>query len=407
MDFCRFLSTDPGQNTGANCMPMRHLRSIVVFLVLSTAIFHSACTKKSAPGGDPNASEILFGEYGSMTGPESTFGVSTHNGLMMAIDKVNATGGINGKKIRVISYDDQGKSDEAVTAITKLITQDKVHMVIGEVASSRSIAAGAVAQQYKVPMISPASTNPRVTEIGNYIFRVCFIDPFQGAVMARFARNNLKKTKAAIFKDMRSDYSVGLAKFFSEEWARLGGTIVAEDSYSSGDVDFKPQLDKIKSHAPEVVFVPGYYTEVGLIARQARERNLNSTLLGGDGWDSDKLTQIAGPGIYGSYISNHYSADDKSPAIQEFVAQYKAKYKETPNSLAAQGYDAALIAMDSVKRSPDLSAKALRDSIAATKNFPAVTGVITLNEKRDAVKPAVVLKVVGPQKFEFITTINP
>ncbi len=368
----------------------------------------TACTKKSGDSSQAvSSNEIVFGEYGSMTGAESTFGVATHKGVMMAVEEANKAGGVKGKQVRVISYDDQGKADEAVTAVTKLITQDKVHLVLGEVASSRSIAAGAVAQQYKIPMVSPSSTNPKVTQLGEFIFRVCFIDPFQGAVMAKFSINHLKLKKAAIFRDIRSDYSVGLANFFAEEYKKLGGEIVADVSYSSGDMDFKSQLTSIKGKKPDVLLVPGYYTEVGLIARQAKELGLKAILLGGDGWDSEKLTEIAGDSILGSYFSNHYSHEDKSPVVQNFVTQYKAKYGEVPNGLAAMGYDAALVALDAVKRATDTTPAAIRDALASTTNFQGVTGVITINKDRDAVKPAVVLKVVADKTFQYVTTVNP
>ena len=385
---------------------------IILSLGLATLLTCLGCIKKQgAVSGEATNStasnEILVGEYGSMTGSESTFGVSTHKGILMAFDEVNKAGGVNGKKIQLKNYDDQGQAAEAVTIITKLITQDKVSLILGEVASSRSIAAGAIAQQYKIPMVSPSSTNPKVTQIGDYIFRVCFIDPFQGSVMARFAINNLKLKRAAVFRDIKADYSVGLANFFVDEYKKLGGEVLADVSYSSGDMDFKSQLTSIKGKNPDVLFVPGYYTEVGLIARQARELGLKAVLLGGDGWDSEKLTEIGGTAIEGGYFSNHYSHEDQSPVVQNFVAQFKARYGEVPSGLAAQGYDAAMVAVDAMKRAKDSSSKAYRDALAETKNFQGVTGMITINEERNAVKPAVVLKVVGPKKFSYVTTINP
>lgn len=384
---------------------------IISVLLCYSIFFFSACTKKTELAtSNPSVNEqneILFGEYGSMTGPESTFGIATHEGIMMAVEELNNKGGVKGKKIRVITYDDQGKADEAVTTITKLITQDKVLLILGEVASSRSIAAGAVAQQYRIPMISPSSTNPKVTQIGDYIFRVCFIDPFQGAVMAKFAINNLKLKKAAILRDMRSDYSVGLANFFAESYKQLGGQIVADLAYSSGDMDFKTQITAIKREKPDLLFVPGYYTEVGLIARQVKDLGFKGTLLGGDGWDSEKLTEIGGEAIMGGYFSNHFAPEDKNPTVQNFVAHYKARYSKTPNGLAAMGYDAALVAIDALNRATALTPTAVRDAIAATKNFQAVTGIITINNERNAVKPAVVLKVAGNQDYQYVTTINP
>jgi branched-chain amino acid transport system substrate-binding protein len=383
---------------------------ILITLMVPAFLFFSSCVKKEegassqAQGG---GNELVFGEYGSMTGSESTFGVSTHKGIMMAVEEANKAGGIKGKQIRVISYDDQGKSEEAVTVVTKLIAQDRVSIVLGEVASSRSLAAAPIAQQNGIPMISPSSTNPKVTQVGDYIFRVCFIDPFQGSVMAKFAMNNLKLKKAAIFRDIKSDYSVGLANFFVEEFKKMGGEIVTDVSYASGDVDFKSQLTAMKTKKPEVLFVPGYYTEVGIIARQVKELGLKAVLLGGDGWDSEKLSEIGGPSIIGGYFSNHYSQEDKNPVVQNFVNNYKAKYGDIPSGLAAMGYDAALVAIDAAKRATDLSPKALKDAIAQTKNFQGVTGIITINDERNAVKPAVVLKVAENNQFHYVTTVNP
>lgn len=388
----------------------RFYKNLIPATTLAFLLAFSACVKKDGGTAGDHAStgnELVFGEYGSMTGSESTFGISTHKGIIMAVEEANKAGGIKGKQIKVISYDTQGKSEEAVTVVTKLVTQDKVSLVLGEVASSRSLAAAPVAQQYGIPMISPSSTNPKVTQVGNNIFRVCFIDPFQGSVMAKFAINNLKLKKAAIFRDIKSDYSVGLANFFSDEYKKLGGEVVADVAYSGGDVDFKSQLTAIKAKKPDVLFVPGYYTEVGIVARQAKELGLKSTLLGGDGWDSEKLTEIGGEAILGGYFSNHYSHEDKNPVVQNFVTNYKAKFGEIPNGLAAMGYDAAIVAIDAAKRATDLAPKSIRDAIAQTKNFQGVTGIITINEERNAVKPAVVLKVAGNNEFHYVTTVNP
>ncbi len=359
-------------------------------------------TTQSAPAGDV----IKIGEVGSMTGSQATFGTSTHQGIELAVKEQNEKGGIKGKKIQVISLDDQGKPEEAATAVTKLITQDKVNAILGEVASSVSLAMAPIAQQYKIPMITPSSTNPKVTEQGDYIFRVCFIDPFQGTVMARFANENLKVKKVAILRDVKNDYSVGLANYFTETFKKAGGEIVIDQSYSSGDIDFKSQLTAVRAKAPEAIFVPGYYTEVGLIARQARELGIKAPLMGGDGWDSPKLTEIGGTAMNGNYFSNHYSAEDKAPQVQSFISAYKAAYGVIPDGLAAMGYDAAKVLFDAMNRAPSLESQAVRDAIAATKDYQAVTGKITINEKRDAVKSAVVLKVDGPD-FKYQATVNP
>ena len=383
---------------------MKHITRLVALAVCSVLVL-SACN-----GGAKNetaaADEIVIGEYGSLTGSTATFGISTKNGIDMAVDEINAAGGVLGKKVRVVVEDDQGKPEEALVVVTKLITKDKVVAVLGEVASGNSKAAAPMAQQSQIPMISPSSTNPNVTQVGDYIFRVCFIDPFQGFVMAKFAADTLKLTKVAVFRDIKGAYSVGLADVFVEEFKKMGGTIVADESYSEGDTDFNAQLTSIKSKSPQAVFVPGYYTEVALIARQAKKQGLNVPLLGGDGWDSPKLIEIGGASLNGSYFSNHSSPDDPSPAIQKFNAAYKARFKAVPDALAGLGYDSAMVLFDAMKRSGTTEGPKLRDAIAQTRGFAGVTGTITLNASRDAEKPAVVLEIKDG-KYAYRETIAP
>ena len=355
---------------------------------------------------------ILLGEVGSLTGSEATFGQSTANGIQMAIDEVNATGGVKladgtSKKLSVRVYDDQGKPEEAANAVTRLITQDKVKVILGEVASSNSLAMAPKAQAAQIPMITPSSTNPKVTEVGDFISRVCFIDPFQGFVMAKFADETLKAKKVAILKDNKSDYSLGLSQFFVEEFKKRGGTIVAEEAYSKGDTDFRGQLTAIKGKKPDAIYVPGYYNDVGVVARQARELGIKAPLLGGDGWESEKLYELGGAAIEGSYYTNHYSAEDPNPRIQEFISKYKAAFGGAmPDSLGALGYDAAKVAIAAMGRARDLSGAALKDEINKTKDHPGIAGTITLNDKRDAVKPAVVLQVKGG-KSVYVATVSP
>ncbi|PIT98875.1 MAG: ethanolamine utilization protein EutJ [Bdellovibrionales bacterium CG10_big_fil_rev_8_21_14_0_10_45_34] len=366
-----------------------------------------SCTKKGSDSSeDPSGDSIKIGEVGSMTGPEATFGTSTHNGIELAIKETNEAGGVLGKKLKLISIDNQGKPEEAAIAMTRLINQEKVIAILGEVASSRSLAMAPIAQSSKIPMISPSSTNPKVTEIGDYIFRVCFIDPFQGTVMAKFANENLKAKKVAILRDIKNDYSIGLADFFAETFKASGGKIVKDLSYSAGDVDFKSQLVSIRAQKPDAIFVPGYYTEVGLIARQAKELNIDAPLLGGDGWDSPKLKEIGGSAVNGSYFSNHYSAEDQDPHVQGFISKYKEAYGVVPDGLAAMGYDAARVLIEALERAKSTESKPLRDAVAATTEFKGVTGKITINDKRNAVKSAVVLKVENGD-FKYQTTINP
>jgi branched-chain amino acid transport system substrate-binding protein len=379
-------------------------------LSLASVFLLASCVGSKQASNDPatpiTGNEIVIGEVGSMTGSEATFGVSTHRGIELAINEINAAGGVKGKTIKVISLDDQGKPDEAATAVTKLITQNNVFAILGEVASSRSLAMAPIAQQYQIPMITPSSTNPKVTQVGDYIFRVCFIDPFQGTVMAKFALETLKFKKVAVLRDVKNDYSVGLADFFTETFKKGGGEVVVDQSYSAGDVDFKSQLTAIRGTKPEAIFVPGYYTEVGLIARQAKELGLNVPLMGGDGWDSPKLTEIGGKAIDNSYFSNHYSAEDQSPHIQTFIAAYKKAYGEIPDGLAAMGYDAMKVLADALNRAPEISRKSVRELLAQTKDYQGVTGKITIDGERNAIKSAVVLKVADG-KYKYQTTINP
>jgi branched-chain amino acid transport system substrate-binding protein len=368
--------------------------------VCLAALLTLSCGKRGS--GD----EIVVGEYGSLTGTTATFGQSTDNGIKMAFDEINAGGGVLGKKLRVIVEDDRSQPEEAATAVTKLINQNHVVAVLGEVSSSRSLAAAPICQSNKIPMISPSSTNPRVTQIGDYIFRVCFIDPFQGLVMAKFAANTLKLKKVAILVDVRNDYSVGLQTFFRQNFRQLGGEIVAEQSYSEGDSDFKAQLTQIKAANPEAIYVPGYYTEVATIARQSRELGMTVPLLGGDGWDSPRLFEIGGDALNGCYISNHYSVDDPSPAIQKFVSDYRGRYNQVPDALAALGYDAARILADAITRAGSTAADKIRDALAATKDFTGVTGKITINAERNAIKPAVILRIENG-KFVYVETVSP
>jgi branched-chain amino acid transport system substrate-binding protein len=395
---------------------MRRLTPLFLSAGLAAALVAIGCEKKqqtASPGPAPGPSTaapasdgLLIGEIGSLTGAQATFGISTRNGIEMAVDEANKAGGVKGKQIQVRVYDDQGRPEEAANAATRLVNEDHAKVILGEVASSNSLAMAPKAQQAHVPMISPSSTNPKVTEVGDYIFRVCFIDPFQGYVMAKFGRENLHVNKAAVLKDNKSDYSLGLSDVFTRKFAELGGKIVDTESYSQGDTDFRSQLTAIKRSAPEAIYVPGYYTDVGLIARQARELGITVPLLGGDGWESSKLYELGGDKLDGSYYSNHYSSEDPSPRVQKFISEYKQRYGEVPDSLAALGYDSAKVAIEAMRRAASLDGPAVRDAIAQTKDYPGVAGTITLDDKRNAVKPAVVLEV-KEGKSKYVTTITP
>jgi len=380
---------------------MRRITEVVA--LVGMILVASGCQRGS---GDPN--EIVIGHYGSMTGSEATFGQSTDNGIKLAVDEINEAGGIRGRKIRLITYDDKGDAREAGTAVTRLTTKDEVVAVLGEVASGLSLAGAPVCQEAGVPMVSPSSTNPKVTKVGDMIFRVCFIDPFQGSVCAKFAREHegLKASKAAILTDQGSPYSVGLQEEFEKAFVALGGAVVSKQTYQGGDQDFSAQLTAIRSSEPDVVFVPGYYTDVGNVALQARKLGLMTPLLGGDGWDSSKLGEIAGSSIEGCFYSNHYSHEDPNPRVQEFIKKYSERHNQTPDGLAALGYDAARILFEAMSRAESLKGADLAAELAKTKDFDGVTGRISIDAERNAVKPAVILEMKDG-KPKFVTTIQP
>jgi branched-chain amino acid transport system substrate-binding protein len=324
----------------------------------------------------------------------------------MAVDDINNAGGVLGKKIKLITEDDQSKPEEAATAVTKLISRDRVVAVVGEVSSSRSLAAAPICQANGIPMVSNASTNPEVTKKGEYIFRVCYIDPFQGEILARFAYNSLGIRKAAILKDIRNDYSIGLAQYFSEAFKQMGGEIVAEQAYSEGDTDFKAQLTALKPAAPEIILVPGYYTEGALIVKQARELNMTVPILGGDGWDSAKLVEIGGQAMNNTFFSTAYSADDPDTVVQNFAKRFKQLHNEPPDAFAALGYDAGLILFDAIKRAESTEGAKIREALAATRDFRGVTGSITIDAERNARKPIVIIAVQDGQ-FRYRETVQP
>ena len=370
----------------------------------------TACERKSDAGGPSATSgDIVVGFYGSLTGDGASFGQSSREGSELAVDEVNAAGGVlGGRKIRLLVEDDQSKPEEASNAVTKLITQDKVSAVIGEVASRRTLAAAPVAQRYQIPLITPASTNAKVTEVGNYIFRVCFIDPFQGEVLAKFAYNDLKARKIAVLRDISQDYSVGLTDVVVKVFGQLGGQVIDPVSYSGGDSDFRAILTNIRSQKPDAIVATGYYTEAGIIVRQARELGMTMPILGGDGWVGEALAN-GREALKNTFISNHYSGENPDPVVQTFVKNYRTKFNHEPDSIAALAYDAIKVLADAFTRAGSTEAAKVRDALAAA-DVPGVTGRLKMNEKRDVVKPAVIEEVTfvdGKVKFVYRTTINP
>ncbi len=374
--------------------------------VLAVSIFLTGCKPSATPAGGGDT--IKVGEFASLNGSEAAFGRSSHNGTMLGVEQVNAAGGVLGKKLELLYEDNQSKDGETATAVKKLISRDKVVAILGEVASIRSLEAAPICQQNKIPQISPSSTNPKVTQIGDYIFRVCFIDPFQGTVMANFATKTLKAKRIAVLTDVGSTYSVGLADYFKKGFVANGGEIIAEQKFTKDDKDFKAQLTAVKSQNPDAIFVPGYYGQVTLIALQARELGMKVPLFGGDGWEAPELLQ--GPGaaeaLEGCFYSTHFSPDQDAPKIKQFVADYQKKFGAIPDAMAALGYDSVLALVDAIKRANSTDGAKIRDALATLKDLDGVTGKTTLDENRNAQKPAVIIEIKGG-KFVYKETVNP
>ncbi len=394
---------------------MRKLGFIALMASLSLSL--AGCPPKSETGAATGSAstattaatgDILIGEYGSLTGSQATFGTSTHNGIIMAADEVNAAGGINGRKVKILTEDDQSKSEEAATTVSKLISQNSVVAILGEVASSASIAAGPICQANKVPMITPSSTNPEVTKRGgSYIFRMCFTDDYVGHSMADFVTQKLGIKNAALLTDVKQDYSVYLGKYFEERFTADGGKIIARASYSNGDSDFRAQLTSIKPSNPQIIFVPGYYTDVGQIAQQARDLGISVPLVGGDGWESPKLIEIGGPALEGCYYANHYFYADPTPAVHNFVEKYKQRFGAVPDAFAALSYDAMHVLAEAMKRAKKLDGPTLRDAIAATKGYAGVTGTITLGPDRNPVGKKLIIEEIKNGQLAVKATFEP
>jgi branched-chain amino acid transport system substrate-binding protein len=350
--------------------------------------------------------QLKIGEVDPLTGGVSQFGVSCHHGIELAFAQANAAGGVAGQKLELISEDDQSKPGQSATAVHKLITQDHVLAILGDATSSATLESAPIAQQAKVPMITPSGTNPRITEIGNEIFRVCFLDEFQGRVMAHFAHDSLKLGTIAVLTDVKQDYSVDLARFFKAEFEKLGGSIVREQSYSTGDTDFRAQVTALRAVKPDAIYIPGYYAEVALILKQARQFGLNMPILGCDGWANQVLLSVAGKAVENTYFTNHFSPDDPASSVRAFVDAYRSKFGQLPDTFGALGYDAAFILVDAFKRAGNEKPEELRKALAATNHYAGVTGEITFDAQRNASKPALVI-TVKEGRFEVAGKVTP
>lgn len=362
---------------------------------------------------DAAADTIKIGGCLEMTGGSASFGISSKNGIDLALKKINEKGVLGGKKLSLTVADTKSEASEATNGMQKLISQDKVVAVIGPNQSSAVIAAGAINNGSKVPAITPMGTNPDVTvdpktqKTREYSFRTCFIDPFQGTVMANFASKELKVQKAAILIDNTSDYAKGLAQFFKENFVKNGGAVVAEEAYLQKDTDFKATLTKIKAAAPDFIYIPGYYQEVGLIVKQAREMGITVPMAGGDGWDSSKLPEIAGKAaLDNTFFSSLYSPDDVSDLNKEFVAEYQKAYNAKPDVFAALAYDSALLVAKAIEDAKSTEPAKIGAALAKISGFKGVSGEVTFNEQHNPIKSAVIIEHKdGVQTFK--TKVNP
>ena len=384
------------------------LLATAISAMLAVSVVASGCG-----GGSKASDEIKIGVVSEMTGSNATYGTSVVNGMKLALKEVNDKGGVNGKKVSIVVADSKSEPAEAANAMSKLVNQDKTPVVMGIFTSSSAIAAANVSEAAKVPFLAIGATNPKVTlddktgKVKPNTFRVCFIDPFQGTVGANFVLNELKLKKAVIFVDNSSDYSKGLASFFKQAYTSKGGEIVGEEAYLQKDTDFKAVLTKIKTMNPEVLYVPGYYEEVGKIIKQARELGMDLPIVGGDGWDSPKLAEIAGAGpLNNTFFTNHYSPDDTSEASKAFVDAYVKAYNQKPDAPAVLGYDGARLMIDAISRAGGTDGAKVSKALAETKNYKAVTGDTSLNETHDAVKSAVIIEFKdGKQAYR--ATVKP
>ena len=382
-------------------------------IITSFAIASVLVASLVAGCGSKGDKDIKIGMVYELTGNTASYGTSAANGAKLAFKEINASGGVLGKQIKIVSADNKGEPSESANAMSKVISQDKVVAVTGFTVSSCGIAASAVAEANKIPFVAAATVNPKVTfdertgKVKDYTFRACFIDSFQGTVVANFALNGLKASKTAIMTDSSSDYSKGLTDIFRSTYVKAGGKIVAEESYLQKDQDYKPILTKIKAQNPDLLYIPGYYEDVGKIIKQARELGMTIPVLGADAWDSPVLVEMGGAQpLNNTYFTNFYSIEDKNPVSNAFVEAYKKEYGQTPDSMAAMGYDAAKLLVDAIKRADSTDAKKIKEALAATKNFSSVSGEMSLNERHDAVRGVVIIELKdGKQVYK--ETVKP
>jgi branched-chain amino acid transport system substrate-binding protein len=384
---------------------------IAMATTLVAGILAGCGAKESSGGGDSDT--IKIGVNLELSGNVASYGESQEKGIDLAVDEINENGGIDGKKIELIKVDNKSDSAEAANAAIKLTSKDQVTAIIGAATSGNTVAQAQIANNTKTVVLTPSGTSPNVTvgkdgQVNEFVFRTSYIDPFQGTVAANFAANDLKVKNAAIYADSASDYAKGLATSFKETFEAAGGSIVSEEAYVGKDTDFRATLTRIKSKNPEFVFIPGYYEEVGLIIKQARELGLNVPFMGADGWDSPTLVELAGAdALNNTYITNHYSSEDPDEKIQEFVTKFKNKNKGlAPNAFNALGYDTVYLLADAIKRAGSTDSTKIKDALAKTTNLSLVTGVVSIDENHHPIKSAIVLEYKDGKQV-FFTKVNP
>jgi branched-chain amino acid transport system substrate-binding protein len=371
---------------------MRYALMLLIAAGFVAAVAATGCKKTEDP---TTADDIKVGVFLSLSDKNADFGKTTLNGIQLAVDQVNASGGVNGKKITLVTKDTRSSPEQAQTVAKELATQDKVAVAIGSVESGQSIKAAPVFQEAGIPMVSPSSTNPDVTKQGDCIFRVCYLDDFQGAACAAFAFKDLGFRKAAIIFAQDDDYSKGLADFFRTSFKGMGGSIVEEAAFQGNASEFKDQVTKIAAANPDVIFAPVYYSSIGLIARDFRKQGVQAPLLGGDGWESPQLIQLAGETLEGCYFGYHYDPEDSDPKVQGYLKDYKEKFGTEPNSLSALGYDAVYTVVKAIELGGGASPAQIKDGLTKVKDFHGVTGTYSIDANRNAQKAITMLKIGG------------
>lgn len=377
--------------------------SLGCLLALGFLVVVSGCKRETAPG---KFSSIRIGEFSSLSGPLAGLGQYTHMGVILAQEELNAAGGVNGRPLEVLVEDTGSKAGTSAPLVRKLIARDEVSALIGEGASGRCLEGAYVAQSSRIPLVTPAATDPQVTAVGDFIFRVCYTDPFQGTVMAKFARKELQLKRMGLLEDAGSPYSSGLIEFFRQRFVAEGGEITGVQRYNSGDKDFRAQLTALKAQHPDGLFAPCYFGEAGLILRQARELGIDLPMLGGDGWEAPELVEIAGTAAEGAMFPVHFSVGSTSAGSRGFVERFNARFHRMPTGVSALGYDAMMLLGDALRRAGSTDGSALREALRTTRGWVGVTGQITMDEQRNAQKPASVVRV-KQGRLEFMTEVLP